>query len=569
MKDWIEGMRHWWRWLVGESTLPNKRSGLMLAGTVVVVLLLAFGLLAALRSPARNAQAAPKHKPATSSRSNSHTNVHISERDLFGATAAMEAGAGVDPAPATSGATDSSGTSSSAGSTTTGAQGAGGKVKKVHGHHGANRAAKSATPGATTTTTTAPTSGAPSVEAAAAPAASGPAAPTDGPSALDLANDLPVAPSAPVANSAVAGHDSVRISSSAPTAAGDSTVDGYNVYVGTTPGGESRDPGQRRVPGDRRVLPGVQAHRGPDLLLHRAGRVRQHRRLPGLQRGLGGTDRDLSAGGPVDRTGGGHRLQTAGDRILDGQRPGRRVQPGCHGRLRVAGLGPAERADGRDCRHARRPGYWEVATDGGVFAFGDAHFYGSMGATPLNAQVVGITPTPDGKGYWEVAADGGVFAFGDAGFYGSVGDQPLNAPVVAMGAPAGEGLLGGGRRRRCLRLRRRQVRRIDGRAETRLLPWWGSPSIPPVTGTDEVASGRRGVLLRHRRLPGLGRDAAPERARSAASAWTGRPGATGWWAGTEASSATAPLPRGGIVRSDPPTGSLTVPRSPLRRHRHW
>ena len=45
MKDWIEGLRHWWRWLVGESALPNKRSGLMLAGTVVVVLLLVFGLL--------------------------------------------------------------------------------------------------------------------------------------------------------------------------------------------------------------------------------------------------------------------------------------------------------------------------------------------------------------------------------------------------------------------------------------------------------------------------------------------------------------------------------------------
>jgi hypothetical protein len=27
---------------------------------------------------------------------------------------------------------------------------------------------------------------------------------------------------------------------------------------------------------------------------------------------------------------------------------------------------------------------------------------------------------PDGKGYWLVASDGGVFTFGDAGFFGSV-----------------------------------------------------------------------------------------------------------------------------------------------------
>ena len=86
---------------------------------------------------------------------------------------------------------------------------------------------------------------------------------------------------------------------------------------------------------------------------------------------------------------------------------------------------------------ARTPsgvGYWLAARDGGVFAFGDAGFYGSMGGKPLNAPVVGITATPDGKGYWEVASDGGVFAFGDAGFYGSMGGKPLNAPVVGIAA---------------------------------------------------------------------------------------------------------------------------------------
>ena len=64
-------------------------------------------------------------------------------------------------------------------------------------------------------------------------------------------------------------------------------------------------------------------------------------------------------------------------------------------------------------------GYWIAASDGGVFSFGDAHFYGSAGSIHLNAPIVGMTPTPDGAGYWLVAADGGVFSFGDAHFYGS------------------------------------------------------------------------------------------------------------------------------------------------------
>jgi hypothetical protein len=79
-------------------------------------------------------------------------------------------------------------------------------------------------------------------------------------------------------------------------------------------------------------------------------------------------------------------------------------------------------------------GYWLVASDGGVFTFGDAPFEGSMGGQHLNAPVVGIASTPSGQGYWLVASDGGVFAFGDAAFHGSMGGTRLNAPVVAVTA---------------------------------------------------------------------------------------------------------------------------------------
>jgi hypothetical protein len=85
-------------------------------------------------------------------------------------------------------------------------------------------------------------------------------------------------------------------------------------------------------------------------------------------------------------------------------------------------------------------GYWEVAADGGIFSFGSATFHGSMGGHPLSEPVVGIATTPDRQGYWEVAADGGIFAFGDAGFYGSQGGHPLNEPIVGIAAtPDGTG----------------------------------------------------------------------------------------------------------------------------------
>ena len=77
-------------------------------------------------------------------------------------------------------------------------------------------------------------------------------------------------------------------------------------------------------------------------------------------------------------------------------------------------------------------GYWLVARDGGIFSFGDAKFYGSTGAIRLNQPIVGMTASPTGAGYWFVAADGGIFSFGDAKFFGSTGAIRLNQPVVGM-----------------------------------------------------------------------------------------------------------------------------------------
>jgi hypothetical protein len=94
-------------------------------------------------------------------------------------------------------------------------------------------------------------------------------------------------------------------------------------------------------------------------------------------------------------------------------------------------------------------GYWLVGSDGGIFTFGSANFYGSTGNLRLQRPVVGITPTHNKGGYWLVASDGGIFAFGNAGFYGSIPGQglhpagsglhpALNAPIVGM-VPSADG----------------------------------------------------------------------------------------------------------------------------------
>jgi hypothetical protein len=95
-------------------------------------------------------------------------------------------------------------------------------------------------------------------------------------------------------------------------------------------------------------------------------------------------------------------------------------------------VGMAATADGA--------GYWEVSANGTVYAFGDAVSYGSLAGTHLNSPIVGIAATATGKGYWLVASDGGIFSYGDAKFFGSTGSLHLNKPIVGMAAtPDGGG----------------------------------------------------------------------------------------------------------------------------------
>ncbi len=108
-----------------------------------------------------------------------------------------------------------------------------------------------------------------------------------------------------------------------------------------------------------------------------------------------------------------------GDAVYKGSLPAMHITPN------QPIVGAALTADGK--------GYYLVGKDGGVYAFGDAAFYGSMGGKPLNAPIVGMSIDPTNGGYNLFAADGGVFSFdpnGGNGFYGSMGGRPLNQPIV-------------------------------------------------------------------------------------------------------------------------------------------
>lgn len=74
-------------------------------------------------------------------------------------------------------------------------------------------------------------------------------------------------------------------------------------------------------------------------------------------------------------------------------------------------------------------GYYVFADDGGVFTFGDAKFYGSMGGQPLVKPVSGMAVMPEGDGYMLCARDGGVFSFGSAAH--------LTSDLLAAGKPIG------------------------------------------------------------------------------------------------------------------------------------
>lgn len=84
-------------------------------------------------------------------------------------------------------------------------------------------------------------------------------------------------------------------------------------------------------------------------------------------------------------------------------------------------------------------GYWTVDDDGDVFAYGDAVDFGSRPGPEID-NITGFAARTQGDGYWMVARDGSVYAFGGAKYFGSANTVPLVRPIVGMAAtPSGQG----------------------------------------------------------------------------------------------------------------------------------
>ena len=88
-------------------------------------------------------------------------------------------------------------------------------------------------------------------------------------------------------------------------------------------------------------------------------------------------------------------------------------------------------------------GYFLVGSDGGVFAFGNAPFLGSLPGDQVTPSepITGIVAADTDRGYFLVGRDGGVFAFGTVPFLGSLPGKGVSVDDIIgiASTPTGNG----------------------------------------------------------------------------------------------------------------------------------
>jgi len=434
MNSWLQSMKQWTQWLMGEAPLPDGRSKAMLAGTVASVAVVAVGVPALIPStPTANAAGKQSSLAAQDANSSQYTVP----------TTVPTTSSTVAPSPVI--ASDSP-TSTSAGVATVVPDPLARAGTRRHPHRRL-RAGASAPSGTTPSTTpeavppvTAPApSPAPAVTAAAPVASTplvtpalAPLVPIDPVPAL-VAPATP--PAAPFATSAQAFTGSALVTWRPPTGP---VASGYDIFVGLAPGTESPVAvnGADPVTGSSYLVTGLTA--GKTYYFTVRGRSGAASSAPSNEVSAIPFNPYTPVGklvGPVismasTADGSGYWLATASGTVSP---HGSAVNLGSPNGLVLAAPVQKIVAD------PKANGYWEVAADGGVFAYGAAPFLGAASKLTLNSPIVDLVPTADGLGYWEVASDGGVFAFGDAGFYGSLGGTAQAAPTVGMAADSATG----------------------------------------------------------------------------------------------------------------------------------
>jgi len=233
-----------------------------------------------------------------------------------------------------------------------------------------------------------------------------------------------VVPGAPTSLTATLGNSTIGLTWTAPSSNGGSPITGYYIYEGPSVGGESTNPVNSTnlssctfSSGPSQCTVTGLANGATYFFTVKAVNI------VGLSMASNGTSATPTA--PATSPTGGYGLAAADGGVF------------AMGNAGFYGSEGGKRLNKPIVAVVSTPkggGYWLVASDGGIFAFGNAHFYGSEGGKPLTKPVVGMAATPDGGGYWLVASDGGIFAFGNARFYGSEGGRPLNKPIVGIAA---------------------------------------------------------------------------------------------------------------------------------------
>ena len=184
----------------------------------------------------------------------------------------------------------------------------------------------------------------------------------------------------------------------------------------------------------------------------------------------------------VPRLGGEHRAQQA-DRGHGGDARRRRLlaggvrRRGLQLRRRRAstarpGQPASEQAHRRHGGHARRLGLLAGGLRRRDLQLRRRRLPRLGGGHPLNKPIVGMAAERDGNGYWLVASDGGIFSYGDAGFTGQPATSRSTSRSSAWRRRRRRRLLAGGLRRWHLQLRRRRLPRFDRGHRARTLRSW-------------------------------------------------------------------------------------------------
>jgi hypothetical protein len=432
MNSWLQSMKQWTLWLLGEAPLPDGRSQAMLAGTVASVAAIAVGVPALVPS-ATTATAASSHTAPVNPDANSSQHTVPPPSSTVAPSPVVVSG----PMTSTTLPPDAATPAAPVPSVATGTVGPG---RHRHGGGTQGSTAPSTGPAPVPVPTAAPaqvTSAPPALDGTWGPAGvsnpvATPLVPVD-PIRSIVTPSAP--PTAPLVTGAAAFVASALVTWKAPVG---STATGYDVFVGLAPGTESLVPlnGAKPVVGTSYLVTGLTAGRTYYFTVR--GRTGRAASSASNEVSAEPFDTYTPVGrlaGPVvsmasTADGSGYWLASA-----DGA-----VSP--HGSATDLGsptalalVAPVQRIVG----DPTGDGYWEVAADGGVFAYGAAPFEGAASGLPLNSPIVDLVPTADGRGYWEVAADGGVFAYGDAVFVGSLGGTTQTAPTVGMALDSATG----------------------------------------------------------------------------------------------------------------------------------